>query len=251
MRARRRLFVPLADIQGSVDRFLARYGARISQHTAKISQYAEIAAYNAIISFYESMHYAAKPEQTDGAKFKYKLQPTGDPRKYSYFSLSKGSDKYSVLNNISIESAHVERHYFTGDIVITDDESFAVRTKEDNSAIGIRRSTFSIPNGAVRTFIEVKNMAAFPELLFQFSGLLFEIMPDIFFGKVAKRKQTHLAPSLVCSFAGSGHAMYIRRTLLKRWHINIFVDFLTHRSLDADDVRLISSRRLKFKALTG
>jgi hypothetical protein len=100
--------------------------------------------------------------------------------------------------------------------------------------------------------VEVKNLPAFPELLFSFSGLLFEITPDIFFGRLSKAERVHLAPSLVCSFAGSGHANFIRRTLIKRWHINIFVDFLRIRNLDdgSADIRTIADKRLTFPRMT-
>jgi hypothetical protein len=119
----------------------------------------------------------------------------------------------------------------------------------DNLEVGIRRSVFFVPNESLRTFLEIKNMSPFPELLFSFSGLLFEMMPDIFFKKVASRKRIHIAPSLVCSFAGSGHANYIRRTLLQRWHINIFTDFLSKRALEGEDLRKIADRRLKPRSL--
>lgn len=242
-------FVPIEQIQLAVDSFLLRYGTRISQHTDKISSYAEIAAYHGVVEFYRSAHFRCSVENLKDGLFRYKLMPAGNPRNFSYFSARKAGRIYSILTNVSVESAHAERHYFSADIVVANDQSVQIRGKTDSAEIGIRKSVFFVPNAALRTFLEIKNMPPFPELLFSFSGLLFEMMPDVFFKKIAQLKRIHIAPSLVCSFAGSGHANYIRRTLLQRWHINIFTDFLSKRVLEGEDVRKLADRRLKPKSL--
>lgn len=241
-------FVPLETIKRSVDRFLAKHRTQIYAHTDKISYYAEISAYNAIIDLYKQLGHKVKPANFVKDKFRYKLQPTGDARKYSHFTLSRSGQQTVVLNNVRVESAHGERLYFTADIVVANANAVQMMTQAEVAELGMRRTAFAIRNVDVKTFIEVKNLPAFPELLFNFSGLLYEIMPDIFFGKVSKRVRTHLAPSLVCSFAGSGHANYIRQSLLGRWHINIFSDFLKVRKLHSggEAIRLIADKRLTF-----
>lgn len=242
-------FVPLDEIKSAVNAFLSEYGTRIAQHTDKIGTYAEIAAYHSVIEFYRKSHFRCGVENVKQGLFRYKLTPTGNPSNFSYFSVRKSGRVYSVLTNVSVESAHAARHYFSADIVVADDQSVQMQRGPDNLEVGIRRSVFFVPNESLRTFLEIKNMSPFPELLFSFSGLLFEMMPDIFFKKVASRKRIHIAPSLVCSFAGSGHANYIRRTLLQRWHINIFTDFLSKRALEGEDLRKIADRRLKPRSL--
>lgn len=245
MAASKRLFVPIPDIQRSVDSFLRRYSATISGHSRNMSAYAEIAAYNAIIDHYVSvLRYKGAPSHIIAGAFKYKLQPTGDPRNFSHFRLTKRRRSFDVFNNISIESAHVARHYYNADVAVVAARSLRIESKESGSAAGHARTTYSIANRDVQTFFEVKNLPAFPELLFSFSGILYEIMPAIFRGQRSKRK-FHISPGLICSFVGSGHSMYIRKALLARWHINIFVDVLFTRKLSArheEDLRYIGNR---------
>jgi len=241
-------FVSQELILGRLHGFLNKHSASLGKHLSKISQYAEVASYNATIDYYSSMKYKCTAVNLFSNGFHYKLMPTGDPDKFSYFVIEKGKERFFVFSNTSIESAHVSGLYFTADIVVAKDK--AGRTLPESIAeTGKKRTVYVVPNDKLCTFLEVKNLQAFPELLYNFSGLLYEMMPDIFMSKVSRLKRTHLAPSLICSFAGSSYASFVRGKLMSRWHINIFLDFLKggklSEDLAGDKIRLISSNRRK------
>ena len=77
----------------------------------------------------------------------------------------------------------------------------------------------------------MKNLNPFPEILFGFSGLVFEVMPDFITG--ATKPSTngeHLTPSIVCSGLGGAHVKKVSESLTGRYGYNVISGLYAHKN---------------------
>lgn len=236
-------YVSRDELDKRIGYFLRGYGKRLKNQTDKIAYYCQMTAYNAYIEYYSDQHgWTTAVQQTRDDRFNYKLQPFGDPENFSYFELSHGTDVLWVLNNMQIESAHDGDLFFAPDVVVVRANAIKSHKSEVARAAGYERTVYFLRNRDLITFGEVKNVSPFPELLFSFQGLIFELMPEIFFGKLSAEDNVHPAPALLCSFTGSRHAMKIARTLESRFRVNILSRFLAFSRLP-DELQTVSAKR--------
>jgi len=87
------------------------------------------------------------------------------------------------------------------------------------------KKTFSYVNNVdLISFFEVKHFNPYPELVFNFMGVVNELRKDIIDGKAQKYLPQHLAPSLMVSGKPNKQTARIRLSLQKRYSINIIYD---------------------------
>ncbi len=220
-------------LRKDIENFLKKYNSFLPQKLSKIAIFFEITCYNYIIKFYRNSSYLVEPKNLDekNGAFRYKLSPTGYPENFSYFLVKKTyryrknpkEFLYEVRHNIPIQSYHDPNIFVIPDIVICDG---IFREKKDKRYYkGMRKLVF-IPRDHVITFAEVKHYNPSPEMIFNFVGLVNELMPYLLkpIEKTYDKKlPKHLAPTLMISGKGNYHASLIRKSLQKRYIVNIIL----------------------------
>ena len=89
------------------------------------------------------------------------------------------------------------------------------------------RKFIFIPRDHVITFSEVKHYNPSPEMIFNFIGLVNELTPNLLKPVnqtfPIKKIPKHLSPTLMLSGKGNYHARLIKKSLEKRYTVNIIL----------------------------
>ncbi len=217
--------------------FLKKHKTTISSHSARISDYFEMSNYNSIVKFYENNGYTVSPQNLINNEFRYKLSPAGYPNNFSYFEISKKyiykkcqqKFDFEIHHNVAVQSAINNNLYVTPDISIISKGSIK-ELKDPRYFFSGSRSYYYIPNKNLQTFCEVKNFNPFPELLFNFIGLLQELKNEIVQKNHSDKKPKHIAPSMMISGGGNYHTNLIRKDIMNRYKTNIFFGLFYSRN---------------------
>lgn len=206
-------------LKTDIESFLAKYSALFQKQGSRISHFFEMNCYNYVVKFYENNGFAASAQNLKDGVFKYKLVASGNPDNFSYFLVSKSVRgkiyEFEVHHNLSIECAHEKEIFYTADISVIKRGSIE---RISPSTYVAKRSCCKSVN--LETFLEVKHLSPFPELLFSFTGI-----PENFLIKEDRSNAVqHLAPSLLMSGRANAHAEKIKKFLEDRYHINIIFD---------------------------
>lgn len=200
-------------------KFVKKNGYFFRQNANRIGTLVEITVYNSIVTFYKSKGFSISAENLGPKKsFKYKLSPTGLSENFSFFTARSedGKTEYCIFHNTRLQSAHNPHLYFTADVAVCSKEGAITQRLKSG-----RRHSF-ISNEGLMTFAEVKHLMPFPEVLFSFSGLVLEFLPDFISGKVkVSRKREHLCPLIIFTGMASDHTEAIQNELNKRYGINV------------------------------
>jgi hypothetical protein len=197
--------------------FVNSHGYFLRVNAKRISSLVEIAVYNSIVRYYESRGYEVEGENLGPKKsFRYKLTSAGLTENYSYFVARKDGFTFHIFHNVSLQSAHDNHLYFTADIVVTNERG--ATTKRLKSG---RRHSY-VAKADLVTFAEVKHLTPFPEVLFNFMGLVLEFMPGFVQNThVLAPASDHPCPMITFTGAPSDHAERIQQSLSSRYGINI------------------------------
>ena len=108
------------------------------------------------------------------------------------------------------------------------------------------RSRFSFcENKDLHTFIEAKHFNPFPELLFNFSGLVLEMMKEVIDRNGSELHPKHISPALILSGNGNDHSKKIQQSLMGRFNVNIiFGLFYNSTQMQSKNVCTIGSRNI-------
>lgn len=198
-------------------KFVGIHGYFFRQNAGRISSLVEISVYNSIVQFYRNRDYTVTGENLGPKKsFRYKLTANGLADNYSYFVAKKGRVQVHILHNVRLQSAHDDHLYFTADVVVTNENGATTQRLKSG-----RRHSF-VANGHIITFVEVKHLNPFPEVLFNFMGLVLEFMPGFVKGHYEiKQGGYRLCPIIAFTGAGSEHTEKIQASLTTRYGINI------------------------------
>jgi len=221
-------------LRKDIENFLKKYNSFLEQKISKIAIFFEITCYNYIIKFYKNSGYLVEPKNLDeeNGAFKYKLSPTGYPKNFSYFLVKKiyqyrknpKEFLYEIRQNIPIQSYHDPNIFVTPDIVVCD--GIFEEKKDKRYYNGMRKFIF-IPRDHVITFSEVKHYNPSPEMIFNFIGLVNELTPNLLkpVNQTFSHKKIpkHLSPTLMLSGKGNYHARLIKKSLEKRYTVNIIL----------------------------
>ncbi len=227
-------WVDKSEIVKDIKEFIKKSGSFFRQNEARMSDFFEMAAYNSIVLYYSQKGYNVVPTNLRKGVFRYKLSPSGVFEKFSYFVAQiEGKRDIEIHHNIKVASAHEDHIYYTPDISICREQS--VKTQKQNNS---KRHSY-IPRDKLISFFETKNHTPFPELLFNFSGLVLELMPSLINGNENKSciiketnyrcKKGHLAPGIIVSGILTEYTTRIKKSLMKRYNYNIFTGTCKHK----------------------
>ena len=214
-----------------ISSFTMRNGAFFKQNSKRMSDLFEMSVYNDAVKFYKRKKYTITicNLMRDGT-FKYKLSTAGLSGNFSYFMAEKTVrgkivSSIEIHHNIKLQSYYDNHMYYTADVSVCTADG--ITTKEQSSG---RRHSY-IENKNLITFFEVKNMNPFPEVLFSFSGIVLEVLPEfITGGKITiGTKLQHLTPSIVFSGSGSSHVEYVADRLSARYRYNVIRGLYLHK----------------------
>lgn len=216
-------FKDLKELQRDVETYLRRNRTAMYNNSKRISDFFEMACYNNIVRFYENNGYVVSLRNLKNNKFVYKTTTAGDPSKYSFFEVRRQIGQidyiFEIRHNINVQSYHTNNTFTTPDISIIKQNSILV----DNTFYANATRYFYIKNSSLISFCEVKNFNPYPELLFNFIGVINELRPNL----LRQRKYTntkHITSSLMISGKSNSHTDRIISNLQSRYHINIICD---------------------------
>lgn len=199
-----------------IELFLGKYSTIFKIQGSRVSHFFEMSCYNYVVKYYEKNGFTVLPQNLKAGVFFYKISAAGNPDNFSHFLARKeikGKEYvFEVHHNLPIECAHEEDIFYTADISVIKKDSI-IRTSPPTYSM--KRSFCKAVN--LETFLEVKHLAPFPELLFSFTGI-----PDNFLIRENRNNVVqHLAPSLLMSGRANSHAEKIKKYLEERYSINI------------------------------
>jgi hypothetical protein len=217
-----------------INSFISRNGGVFNQLAKRMSDLFEMSIYNDVVKYYKRKRYTIEVLnlKRDGT-FKYKLSTSGLKENFSYFYCYKSTIKkrkrvkieIEIHHNLKVQSTHDNHIYYTSDICVCNKDG-AKTIKQRNR----RRHSF-IKNSELISFFEVKNLNPFPEVLFGFSGLVLEVMPQFINGSVkACPNGDHLTPSIIFSGLGSEHVERVSDSLKDRYGYNIITGLYANKN---------------------
>jgi hypothetical protein len=216
-------FKDIGELTRDVENYLRVNRSAIANNSKRISDFFEMACYNNVVRFYENNGYEVTIKNLQKNKFKYKCTTAGNPENYSFFEakieIGKIHFVFEIRHNINVQSYHCKDIYTTPDICIIKPDSVLINDEFYES----KMKYYFIENKSIISFCEVKNFNPFPELLFNFIGVVNELRPNL----LRQPKQTgtrHISTSLMVSGKSNNHAKRIINNLQSRYHINILSD---------------------------
>lgn len=218
---------PFKDIklfESEIATFINKFKATVKTHSKRISDYFEMSCYNMIVRFYENNGYTVTIQNLKKGEYVYKCSPAGIQSNYSYFLVSKKHGKknleFEIQHNLATQSSFNKEIFTNPDISVI--KKGTSKTTKKYYAINRRFSYVNNPD--LITFFEVKNFNPFPELIFNFIGIVNELRKEILTNSAKSKKPIHLAPSLMVSGKPNKQTIRIKDSLEERYCINIMYD---------------------------
>lgn len=217
-------FRNLDEFEKEITNFANKHRIQIVEHSKKTSDYFEISCFNNLVRYYKNKGYTANPKNLISGRYRYKCSPSGIQSNFSFFEISKKvrnvETTFEIHHNLAVQSSHVEDIFTTPDIVVINNNSIKYKTDYYTT-----NKTFSyVDNENMKTFCEVKNFNPFPELLFNFIGVVNELKKNYINGYVEHCTPVQIAPSLIISGKGNKPTNLIKERLESRYNINIIYD---------------------------
>lgn len=217
-------FRNLDEFEKEIIAFANNHRVRITEHSKRTSDYFEISCFNNLVKYYKNKGYSVSPKNLISGHYRYKCSPAGIQSNFSFFEIVKKINKiekrFEIHHNLAVQSSHIEDIFTTPDIVVINAES--IKYKNDYYTT---KKTFSfVENENMKTFCEVKNYNPFPELLFNFIGVVNELRKNYINGNIQNSSPVQIAPSLIISGKGNKPTNLIKERLEDRYNINIIYD---------------------------
>jgi hypothetical protein len=205
-----------AQFEQEIRDFANKYKTIVVNQAKRTSDYFEMTCYNYIIRFYENNGYEVSVENLQSGKYRYKCSPSGIQSNYSHFLVSKKvksrKRNFEIQHNVAIQSSHDDEIFTTPDISIIQ-KGKVKYTKEYYDT----KTTFSyVENKDLISFCEVKQFNPFPELLFNFIGVVNELKKEYMTDEGKEELTPHIAPSLMISGKPNKQTKRIRLSLEKK-----------------------------------
>jgi len=218
---------PFKDIklfEKEITTFINKFKATVTTHSKRISDYFEMSCYNLVVRFYENNGYTVTIQNLKKGKYVYKCSPAGIQSNYSFFLVSKKYGKkeleFEIQHNLATQSSFNRKVFTNPDISVIKKGS----SKTTTTYYRINRKFSYVNNSDLITFFEVKNFNPFPELIFNFIGIVNELRKEILTNTAVSKKPIHLAPSLMVSGKPNRQTIRIKESLEERYCINIMYD---------------------------
>lgn len=216
--------------EDEIKAFSNKYKTIVVNQAKRTSDYFEMTCFNYIVRFYELSGYNLEVKNLQDGKYRYKCSPSGIQYNFSHFEASiiiKNKKLcFEIQHNLAVQSSQDEKIFTTPDISVIK-KGKVKYTKEYYDT----KTTFSfVENKNLMTFCEVKQFNPFPELLFNFIGVLNELRVDYMYDNVKTDESTHIAPSLMISGKPNKQTIAIKNSLENRYCINILYDLFYESS---------------------
>jgi len=216
-------FKDIKELTRDVETYLRKNRSVIYNNSKRISDFFEMACYNNVVRFYENNGYEVTIKNLIKNRFKYKCTTAGNPENYSFFEavykIGKLTFIYEIRHNINIQSYYTDNTYTTPDISILKPDQVQI----DNDFYISKQKYYYVSNSSLISFCEVKNFTPYPELLFNFIGVVNELRPNLL-RKVKYSGTKHITTSLMISGKSNRHTDKIIANLQDRYHINVICD---------------------------
>ncbi|RXJ51219.1 hypothetical protein [Gelidibacter gilvus] len=230
------------ELEAEIKAFVNKFKATVVNQATRMSDFFEMSCFNHIVTFYERNDYIVQIENLQSGKYRYKCSTAGLQSNFSYFGVSKkiGRKNYifEVQHNLAVQSSHSNDLFTTPDIVVIKKGKVKISTKYYDS----KRRFCYVKNEDFITFCEVKQFNPFPELLFNFIGVVNELRKEILTNSEKEILPKHIAPSLMISGKPNKPAQTIRDNLEERYCINIIYDIFDSGSATFSKMRLSELR---------
>lgn len=217
-------FKEQALLEKEIKDFANKFKTTVVNQSKRISDYFEMSCFNFIVRFYELQGYKLTVENLQSGQYRYKCSTSGVQSNFSYFSArintNGGEKSFEIQHNLAVQSSHDLELFTTPDISIIKNGAVKITTEYYDS-----KKRFSyVENTDMMSFCEVKQFNPFPELLFNFIGIVNELQINIMANKAVDHNPLHIAPSLMISGKPNKQATKIKESLEKRYCINIIYD---------------------------
>ncbi len=212
------------DFEKEIRDFANKYKTTVVNQAKRTSDYFEMTCFNYIVKFYELNGYELEATNLQARRYKYKCSPAGIQSNFSHFEATFDSGKniflFEIQHNLAVQSSHDGNIFTTPDIsIIKKDGVQYTKSYYDTKTI------FSFVNNKdLMTFCEVKQFNPFPELLFNFLGVLNELKKEYMVDNGIEHNPIHIAPSLMISGKPNKQTKNIKISLEKRYCVNILFD---------------------------
>lgn len=223
----RKSYSPFKDealLEKEITDFINRFKTTVQEHSRRISDYFEMSCFNYVVKYYELNGYNVQIENLQSGRYRYKCSTAGVQSNFSNFHISKRVGRklyeFEVHHNLAVQSCHNQQLFTTPDVCIVKRN----KVKETTEYYETRKRFCYIRNKDLITFCEVKQFNPFPELLFNFIGIVNELRCDILSNTSEPIKPVHIAPSLMISGKPNKQADKIKEDLERRYCINVFYD---------------------------
>jgi hypothetical protein len=218
------LFKDVTEFEKELIDFANKFKTTIVSHSKRISDYFEMSCFNHLVKFYELNEYKLIIENLQNNQYRYKCSTSGIQSNFSNFvaqKLVKGKlVEFEIQHNLAVQSSHDKELFTTPDIsVINKGKVIVVEDYYDT-----KRKFSYVENKNFITFCEVKNFTPFPELIFNFIGVVNELQKEIITNKTKKSTLIHISPSLMISGKPNKQTARIKKSLENRYQINIIYD---------------------------
>ena len=204
--------------------FANKYKTTVVNQAKRTNEYFEMTCFNYIVRFYELNGYSLEVKNLQSDKYRYKCSPAGIQSNFSHFEatikVGKRNLSFEIQHNLAVQSSQDELLFTSPDISVIK-KGKVKYTKEYYDT----KTTFSyVENKDLMTFCEVKQFNPFPELLFNFIGVLNELKVEYMTDNGLSLPSAHIAPSLMISGKPNKQTNTIRKSLENRYCINIIYD---------------------------
>ena len=217
-------FKDKALLETEIRDFANKFKMTVANQADRISDYFEMSCFNYIVHFYELKGYSVEVNNLQSGQYRYKCSTSGIQSNFSHFealkTIANKEYKYEIQHNLATQSSQDRLLFTTPDISIIK-KGKVKNTKEYYDT----QKTFSyVENKDLMSFCEVKQFNPFPELLFNFIGVLNEIKREYMTDNGVNLNPPHIAPSLMISGKPNKQTKRIKDSLEDRYCINIIYD---------------------------
>lgn len=217
-------FKDVALLEKEIKEFANKFKATVVNQSKRISDYFEMSCFNYIVYYYERNEYIISIGNLQDGKYRYKCSTSGNQSNFSHFKATKqvGNQKYEfeIHHNLAVQSSQDKEIYTTPDISIIQKGKVKFRTDFYET----RRVFSFVENKNLMSFCEAKQFPPFPELIFNFMGIVNELKHKILSNTEEQPDPIHIAPSLMISGKPNKQTQKIKDSLEKRYCINIIYD---------------------------
>lgn len=222
--------------------FINKFKATVATHSKRISDYFEMSCYNDIVRFYSLKGYSITIQNLQQNEYRYKCSTAGIQTNFSHFLAGiihdSKMEKFEIHHNLAVQSSHDTELFTSPDITIIKEGMVQTTIGYYDSK---KRFSF-VSNSNMMSFCECKQFNPFPELLFNFIGVVNELRREIVDNTFEEIIPVHIAPSLMISGKPNKQTVKIKNSLENRYCINIIYDLFYSRTVTFSKKNLNSLR---------